>query len=193
MTREEEKSLVERVINGEEDAIRLFYEINKNVLYSTIHKFYFAREYGVDDYYQEFMLRLIEDDWRRLRMWRGDSKLSSYLVTMLRNFLMDEYRKSRPMEDENGLETIGEDPSDDIEDTIYIDTLRPYFQECLKSLSERDHEIINRAFIKDESVDEIADALGITEATYYTALHRAKKRLVERIKEEYPFLFEDDE
>ena len=97
------------------------------------------------------------------------------------------------MEDEKEIDAIGEDPSDDILDAIYIETLRLYFQECVKSLSERDREIINRAFIKDESAGDIADALGITKDTYYKALHDAKKRLVKLLKEEYPFHFEDDE
>ena len=197
MTLEEEKLLVEGVINNEENSIRLFLETYKNIVYSTIHGFSFAQDYGVDDYYQEFMVRLMDKDWRRLSLWEGNCRLSTYLVSILINFLKDETRKKRdayqinsPMEDESALDNMGEDPSDDIEANIYIEMLRACCQEYLKSFSDQDREIFNMVFIKDEDADEASDALGMTKGAYYTAFHRLKKRLKEGLEEEYHFLFE---
>jgi RNA polymerase sigma factor (sigma-70 family) len=184
--------LVERVVRGEQAAIVMFYEQYKKVIKATIRKFSFIREYEVEDYIQEFMVRLMDDNWRRLTMWKGNCRLSTYLVSILKNFLMDQRRKHRPMEDESALDAVGEDPTDDIEDTIFTKQVLPRSRKCLNSLSERDREIINRVLVKDDSADEVAEALGLAKATYYKALHDAKKRLAKCMKVEFPFLFEDD-
>ena len=184
--------LVERLVRGEKAAKVMFYEQYKNLIYATIRKFSFAQEHEIEDYFNDFWVRLSDNNWRRLTLWKGNCRLSTYLVSMLRNFLKDEYRKYRPMEDESAMDDVGEDPSDDIVRSIFTKEVRPYFRNCLKSLSERDREIINREFFKDESVIEIAEALGVTKETYYKALHDAKKRLKKCVKVEFPFLLEDD-
>jgi RNA polymerase sigma factor (sigma-70 family) len=184
--------LVKRLVRREQAAIVMFYEQYKNLIYGTIRKDSFAQEHEIEDYFNNFWVRLMENDCRRLTLWKGNCRLSTYLVSMLKNFFKDEGRKYRPMEVLSAKDDVGEDPRDDIVHSIFTKEVRPYFRNCLKSLSERDREIINRAFIKDESVDEIAEALGMTNATYYKALHDAKKRLKKCVKVEFPFLLEDD-
>ena len=71
LTRAEEKRLVDRVLAGDEEAIRDFYETYKGLFYSIIRRFRF-NEGDADDLFSQFIMRLVEDDWRRVRQWRGD-------------------------------------------------------------------------------------------------------------------------
>jgi RNA polymerase sigma-70 factor, ECF subfamily len=191
LTREEEKSLVERVLRHDSDATVLFYDQYKRLIYGTIRKWTFIQNHEVDDVFQEFFTRLMESNWRRLSAWQGNSALSTYLVSILVNYLRDQYRKSRPMEDEGAIDEISENPREDIENNLHHESLRGYLIKSLQNLPERDSEIINQTFFKDRSADEVAASLGITTEAYYVALHRAKERLTKDLKEQFPYLFED--
>jgi RNA polymerase sigma factor (sigma-70 family) len=189
---DEEQQLVERILRGDQDALSEFYEQYERLIYGTIRKFdFYAFDEG-DDYFNGFYVKLIEDDWRRLRAWRGDSRLSTYLCTILKNYLKDERRKKAPdPASPDTIDEISEDPFEEIEAEMDLITLRAHMKDCAEKLSDRDQEIFNRHFIKDEKTDDIADALGVNTNTYYRAVHNTKNRLINCLKKDYPFLFSE--
>lgn len=185
LTRDEEKDLADRFVLGDSKAQRMFFDQFKNLIYSTINKFSFVEKNEIDDYFNEFFIRLVVDDYKRIRQWDQRSRLSTYLVTLLRNYLIDEYRKKK----KNQAVTDDDEQLPSSEDNIYIQELLEYVRKAMDSLSERDREIINRKLLEDETPKEIADALGITKDAYYVALNRANKRLIKLLKKDYPQLF----
>jgi RNA polymerase sigma factor (sigma-70 family) len=190
LTREEEKSLVERVARSDKDAITIFYNQYKALIYSIIRRFSFVQSHEADDFFQDFFERLMEDNWRRLSAWEGNSALSTYLVGILKNYLIDQYRKFRPIDDEDAIDKLSENPIEKIENNLHHQSLRTYFIDSLQHLPDRDRAIINQTFIKDESAAEVAASLGITTNSYYVALLRARKRLTDDLRERFPHLFE---
>lgn len=194
LVREEEQSLINQVILGDPDAIRVFFKNYKKLIYHTIHGFKFIPKSEVDDYFNNFFVRLMEDEWRRLTLWRCDCSLSTYLVTILKNYLKDEGRKNRPETLDIDAANIPDTSTiEDMEHKLYIKDLMAYVDAARGSLSDRDRELINRTFFKNEEPDEISEALNINVNSYYVALHRAQKRLIELIQKEFPFLFGDNE
>ena len=194
LVREEEQNLINQVILGDSDAIRAFFEDYKKLIYHTIHGFSFISKSEVDDYFNNFFVKLMEDDWRRLTLWRRDCSLSTYLVTILKNYLKDESRKSRPeTQDIDDTKITDVSIIEDMEHKFYIKDLMSYIDDARESLSDRDRDLINRTFFKEEEPDEISEALNINVNSYYVALHRAQKRLIELTKKEFPFLFGDNE
>jgi RNA polymerase sigma factor (sigma-70 family) len=191
LTIDEERQLVEGIGRGDRDAISLFYEQYKSLFYGTIRKFTFIPYDEADDYFQEFFSRLMENDWRRLMAWRGDSRLSTYLVSSLRNYILDQKRKAVPVEsfDANEDELGSENPTGDMEDEMDKKTLLNHLKDCARQLSDRDQEIFNRHFVRDEDAAVIAEALGVSMNAYYQAIHNTKSRLSRCLETEFPFLF----
>ena len=48
---------------------------------------------GHDDIYQEVLLRLVEDDYRRLRAYKGEGSFSGYVRRLVRNLCEDQARR----------------------------------------------------------------------------------------------------
>jgi RNA polymerase sigma factor (sigma-70 family) len=192
LDREEEQNHINQVILRDPDAVRTFVAQYKNLFYSTINGFSFVARSEVDDYFSAFFVRLFEDDCRRLTLWNRDCKLSTYLVTILKNYLKDENRKTRPiMENIEDDEAKTESSDENIEHNLYIRDLLKNVGDSIASLTERDQDLINRTFLKEEDAADIADALGINVNAYYQAISRAQKRLLDHIREEFPFLIEE--
>jgi RNA polymerase sigma factor (sigma-70 family) len=184
--------LIKKICSHRDDtAAEPFYEHCKPLVYGYIFKKFSSMQVSdVDDAFHGFFEKLMGDGWRRLCAWRRDSAASTYLLQILKNYLSDQYRKNRPMDDESAIEDIGEDPRMDIENAQHLDQLRPAISEAMQSLSDRDREIIQRMY-SDESADQIADAFGMSKATYYKASFDAKKRLKAQMMEEFPEFFEN--
>jgi RNA polymerase sigma factor (sigma-70 family) len=183
--------LIKRICNHhDDDAAVPFYEHCRPLVYGYIFKkFSSMQQSDVDDAFQGFFEKLMGNGWRRLCAWRQDSAASTYLLQILKNYLSDQYRKNRPMDDESAIEDLGEDPRDDLENSLHMDQLRPAIRGAMETLSDRDREIIQRMF-SDESANQIADAFGMSKATYYKACYDAKKRLKAQMMEEFPEFFE---
>lgn len=187
--REKDKILVNRILVGDEGAAELFYERYKNLIYGSIHKHAFIAKDEVDDRFQEFFGRLIEDDWRRLRAWRGDSKLSSYLVSILRNFLLDAHRKSRLTVSLDEIAEPATEPFEEIEADLDLSTGRTGLAECVQALSDRDRNLYAKHFVEEMSASDMAAALGMQRNAVYKAIHDAKTRLVRCLQAKFPSYF----
>jgi RNA polymerase sigma-70 factor, ECF subfamily len=173
-------------------AAERFYERSKNLVYGFIRRKYSSMQTSdVDDAFHGFFEKLVKDNWRRLCAWQGPAAASTYLITILRNFLIDEYRRARPTEDESAIENIGDDPTDRIEHEFLLREIQPALLKAIEKLPDRDGDIINRTLIAEESAEQLASYFGLTKNAYYAAYHRAKQRLSTVMKKEFAEYFED--
>jgi RNA polymerase sigma factor (sigma-70 family) len=187
-----EQELVDKVLEGDRNAITTFFETYRRLVYGVILKSQFDQS-NADDLFQEFFKRLMENDWRKLRGWNAQSRLSTYLVSILRNFLIDEARKKKDtvaLDDERALST---DPMKEAEKKMDLRTLKQKLAECCRKLPERDQKIYARRFVDEASTTQIAEEMGLTPNATYQAIHSTKARLTRCMKEEYPFLFSETE
>ena len=145
----------------------------------------------VDDAFHGFFEKLVKDNWRRLCAWQGPAAASTYLVTILRNYLIDEHRKKKPTESEEAFQHIGTDPTESIEDAQYQREIQPALFEAIDNLPGRDGEIIKRTLVAEETAEQIADYFSLTTNAYYAAYHRAKQRLSTIMKSDFAEYFED--
>ncbi len=185
-------SLIGRICANRDDAAaERFYNRSKNLVYGFIRNKYTSMQTSdVDDAFHGFFEKLVKENWRRLCAWQGPAAASTYLISILKNFLIDEYRKTRPTEDETAFQNIGYDPTNSIDEAQYQSEIQPALIEAIGKLPGRDGEIINRTLVAEESAEQIASDLGLTTNAYYAAYHRAKQRLCTIMKNEYSEYFE---
>ena len=75
-----------------------------------------------------------------------------------------------------------EDPSDDPEIVLEKKDKSVLIRECLKGLSAEHREIVDLVYYHEKSVEEVAEIVGIPEATVKTRMFYARKKLAELLK-----------
>jgi RNA polymerase sigma-70 factor (ECF subfamily) len=85
--------------------------------------------------------------------------------------------------DEETAEQI-EDHADDPETALAKKDKGSALQQCLARLSADHREIIDLVYYHERSVEEVAEIVGIPEATVKTRMFYARKKLSELLKEQ---------
>ena len=202
LSREEEIELIEGFRQRKPDLVKQFLDQYERLLKHQLLAAYFINTENLNDYYNEFIILLLADDCRRLRLWRKECKLSTWLATVVGNYIRDEGRihKRQPKTEEyievDSTPTSGrgrpkpvppvfQEPTD----PIFTKQIIIVVKDAIKKLRKREREVIERTLFQHEDAQKIADDLGITLTNYYAILSRAKKHVRVIVGEEAPHLF----
>lgn len=154
----DERSLVLRLIDGDEDAFCELYASYKNRLIYFAMRFLRSREYAEDVFQDAFTVI-----WQGRRFINPDTSFSSYLYTIVRNRVLNQLRD---LDNQDKLkEQILAQAVDYTEDTkhrIMADDLRHLIACAMQQLTVRQREVFRMSREKQMSHQEIADALGIS-------------------------------
>ena len=154
----DERSLVLRLIDGDEDAFCELYASYKNRLIYFAMRFLKSREYAEDVFQDAFAVI-----WQGRRFINPDTSFSSYLYTIVRNRVLNQLRD---LDNQDKLkEQILAQAVDYTEDTkhrIMADDLRHLIACAMQQLTVRQREVFRMSREKQMSHQEIADALGIS-------------------------------
>ena len=85
--------LVDRLLRNAPGAFDLFYRRHERLIYHCLRTR--ADTADVADLFQSFFERLVERDYRVLKLWQRGTSLPIYLSKVIRNFVVDFYRKKR--------------------------------------------------------------------------------------------------
>ena len=142
-----ERSLVIRLIAGDEDAFCELYAAYKNRLIYFAMRFLKSREYAEDIFQDAFTVI-----WESRRFINPDASFSSYLYTIMRNRILNQLRE-RASEDRLKEQT---------NNAIIANDLQRLVSQALEQLTSRQREIFEMSREKQMSHKEIAEALGIS-------------------------------
>jgi RNA polymerase sigma-70 factor (ECF subfamily) len=179
---QDEPELIARIKSGEKE---LFYDLirphQRSVFIAALA--ILRNEADAEDAAQEAILKA----FTRLEQFRGDSKFGTWLVQVAVNEARMRRRKDhleimKPLEDRRNEE--GEFTPQDFTDwreipseTLERKQVRRALANALASLPEKYREVFILRDVKQLSIEETAQALGITEATVKTRLLRARLML----------------
>ena len=123
------------------------------------------------------------DVWRQAGRFEGRSAVTTWLLSIARFKALSALRR-RPEEelDEETAAAI-EDPADDPEVALEKKDKSAILRKCLTALSAEHREIIDLVYYHEKSVEEVAEIVGIPEATVKTRMFYARKKLAEILKE----------
>ena len=154
----EERSLILRLIGGDEDAFCELYATYKNRLISFAMRFLKSREYAEDVFQDAFTVV-----WQSRRFINPDASFSSYLYTIMRNRILNQLRNAA--NEEKLKESILSQALDYTEDTkreVMLNDLKSLISHALQQLTPRQREIFEMSREAQLSHKEIADKLGIS-------------------------------
>lgn len=171
---ENDGALLARMVRGDTSAHRSFFDRHHAGVTSFLRLR--LRDPGLCD---EITSDVFFDVWRGASSYRGEAPVSSWLLGIARLKLLSAHRArgSRnaliPTAPEVIERTAGEDPEASL---AAREELRRLLR-LLSLLPERQRDVVTLAFLEQHSYEEIAQLLGISEATVKMRVHRARARL----------------
>ncbi len=131
---------------------------------------------------EDLISEVFLDVWRQAGRFEARSAVSTWLLAIARFKALSALRK-RPDEELDEETAAGiEDTSDTPEVALQKKDKGEVLKECLKSLSAEHREVIDLVYYHEKSVEEVAEIVGIPEATVKTRMFYARKRLSELLK-----------
>ena len=180
----DEKALVLRLIDGDEDAFCELYAAYKGRLIYFAMRFLKSREHAEDVFQDAFTVI-----WQSRRFINPDASFSSYLYTIVRNRVLNQLRD---LDNQNKLKehvlAQAVDYTDETKNEILANDLRQLILRALQQLTPRQREIFEMSREEGMSNAEIAALSDISEQTVKNHLSAALKSLREELRK-YNYLF----
>jgi RNA polymerase sigma-70 factor (ECF subfamily) len=177
-----DSALIERLQNGDEDALEDLFNLYSPKLYNVAHKIL-----GDVADTQEVIQDVFWTAYRKAKTFRGTAQLSTWLYRLTVNAALGKIRrskKSKEVEYDEFLPKFEEDghhavrPVVDWSNALEEDCARREIQELLKQaldlLSPLDRSIVVLSDLEGLPDKEIAAAVSITVPAVKTRLHRAR-------------------
>jgi RNA polymerase sigma-70 factor (ECF subfamily) len=107
------------------------------------------------------------------------TNVSAWITVVASNRVRDQYRRKDA--EQRALAKVGLDPESiaDAQRMLDVDVMS-----ALAELPLQQRQVCTLHYLMDQSVDTIAEGLGVTPGTVKTQLHRARKALAARLRRE---------
>lgn len=115
--------------------------------------------------------------WKKADSFEGRSAVSTWILGIARNRLMDEIRRRGRRHFDELDETTPDDESVDAPAALAAADDAGHVEECMGRLNEAQREAVHLAFYEDLTYGEIAELAGCPEGTVKTRIYHAKKAL----------------
>ena len=173
-----DEMLLESIAAGEKTAMHVLYARHNVRVYRFILRIVSDTSVAEDLVSQVFL-----DVWRTAGQFEGRSQVSTWMLaiarfkalTALRNRRHEDIEQEEVLQIADGADT----PEAAMDRSQTASTLR----EVIAQLSPAHREIIDLVYYHEKSVEEVAQIIGIPQATVKTRMFYARKHLAELLKE----------
>jgi RNA polymerase sigma-70 factor, ECF subfamily len=165
-----DEALIKRIAGGDQLAMRTLYARHRIPLYRWLLRIV-RNETVAEDLLSDVFL----DVWRQAASFEGRASVSTWLLAIARYKALSARRARVDMEDERITSTIA-DPADTpaaLQEKRRGELLR----ESLAKLSPEHSEVIDLVYYHGKSVKEVAEIVGVGEATVKTRMFYARRKL----------------
>jgi RNA polymerase sigma-70 factor (ECF subfamily) len=173
-----DETLVGLIAQGDKDAMRLLMaRHNARVLRFLMR---FVRNEATAE---ELLNEVFIEVWRHAGRFESRSQVSTWILAIARFKALAALRRRQPDElDDDAFEAI-EDTADDPEIAIQKTQRSAILQDCLKQLSIAHREVVDLFYYQDQSIEEVAETIGVPQSTVKTRVFYARRRIAELMAE----------
>jgi RNA polymerase sigma-70 factor (ECF subfamily) len=171
--------LIGRIANGDRLAMQVLFARHHVRVYRFVLRLV-RNEATAEDLVSEVFLEL----WRSAGKFEGRSAASTWMLSIARFKALSSLRRRSEQElDEEKAETIADD-ADDPEAAMEKKDTGEILRKAIGALSAEHREIVDLVYYHEKSVEEVAQIVGIPEATVKTRMFYARKKLGELLKQQ---------
>jgi RNA polymerase sigma-70 factor, ECF subfamily len=169
--------LIVRIAQGDRLAMQVLFARHHVRVYRFVLRLV-RNEASAEDLISEVFL----DVWRQADRFEGRSAVSTWLLAIARFKALSSMRRKPDEELDDEAAGAIEDTSDTPEVSLQKKDKSELLRGCLEQLSREHREVIDLVYYHEKSVEEVAEIVGIPEATVKTRMFYARKKLSELLK-----------
>jgi RNA polymerase sigma-70 factor, ECF subfamily len=170
-----DEMLIQRIAQGDRLAMRTLFGRHRVALYRWLLRLV-RDEALAEDLLSEVFL----DVWRQAAAFEARSSVSTWLLAIARYKALSARRRRADAELDKVAATVA-DPADNPEVVLEKKDRAVQLRQSLASLSPEHGEVIDLVYYHDKSVKEVAEIVGVAEATVKTRMFYARKKLAEMV------------
>jgi RNA polymerase sigma-70 factor (ECF subfamily) len=168
--------LIRRIANGDQLAMRTLFARHRLAIYRWLLRLV-DDEALADDLLSDVFL----DVWRKASSFERRSSVSTWLLAIARHKALSARRRRRDVELNNDLASTVADPADNPELVLERKNREELLRHSLARLSPEHGEVIDLTYYHGKSIKEIAEIIGINEATVKSRTFYARKKLAQLV------------
>ena len=172
-----DKALITRIAAGDRSAMQALFGQYRVALYRWL-----LRLVDDDALAEDLLSEVFLDVWRQAASFEGRSSVSTWLLAIARYKALSARRRRTDAElDEATVATVP-DIVDDPEVALQKKNQAEALRQSLPRLLLEHREVIDLAYYHGRTVKEIAEIVGINEATVKTRMFYARRKLAELVE-----------
>jgi RNA polymerase sigma-70 factor (ECF subfamily) len=172
------------VLNGDHQAYAGLVTRYQNYVFTLAFRFVKNRE-DAEELSQDIFVKA----YKALRDFKGNSKFSTWLYMIVNNTCITFLRKKKLQVhslDQDGVFEVADSVDSGLRANMVETKSRVNMvNQAINLLSPDDAEVITLFYKSEQSLDEIAQILGIEQNTAKVRLHRARTRLKEKMEKHF--------
>jgi RNA polymerase sigma-70 factor, ECF subfamily len=167
-----DEMLIRRIAEGDQLAMRTLFGRHRVPLYRWL-----LRLVGEEALAEDLLSDVFLDVWRQAASFEARSSVSTWLLAIARYKALSARRRRTDAELDEKIASKVADPADDPEVVLQKKTRAELLRHALARLSPEHGEVIDLVYYHGKSVKEVAEIIGIAEATVKTRMFYARKKL----------------
>ena len=183
-----DRELIEKILSNDTQAWEFFVVQYTSVIEKAITQTlgYNSQGYVIEEIGEitnDIFLSLLENDYRRLRQFRGDSKLSTWLFRVSENRTKDLLKKQKvlldiiSLEEKDTKELQIPDNRPSIADQLErLEVVRALFTELQDRLSNQEKSFLQLHYFQEKPLSAVAAEMHISIDNIYVIKHRVKNK-----------------
>ena len=168
--------LIRRIAEGDQLAMRTLFGRHRVPLYRWL-----LRLVGNEALAEDLLSEVFLDVWRQAATFEARSSVSTWLLAIARYKALSARRRRTDAELDETIASSMADPADDPEVVLQKKTRAELLRHSLARLSPEHGEVIDLVYVHGKSVKEVAEIVGIAEATVKRRMFYARKKLADLV------------
>ena len=181
--------LINQIIAGDTNAFTLLVDRYKDLVFTLALRMLKNRE-EAEEVSQDTFIKT----YRSLHKFKGDSKFSTWIYKVAYNSCLDQIKKNKKHLNNVEINEFTEHQvktMDNAFDALVEEERNQLIQDCLHVLPSDDSFLLTLYYFEEQSLDEIANIVGLTANNVKVKIFRSRKKLAHILKERLePEIFE---
>ncbi|MEA5427003.1 RNA polymerase sigma factor [Arcicella lustrica] len=176
-TKETDNQIIQRILTGDQSGYRELANRHKDYAFTVAYKIVGTREDAEEVSQDAFM-----QAFHALPSFNQEAKFTTWFYRIVFNAALMFKRKKIIVAEDISISEAAQQAPADTSDNLKVNEQKKYIQKALNQLSADDVTMITLFYLKEQSLEEIAQIVGISAETAKVKLCRARKRLAEEMK-----------
>lgn len=170
--------LIRLIAKGDKDAIRLLYARHSVRVFRFL-----VRMTNNDATAEDLVSEVFTEVWRSAGRFEGRSQVTTWILGIARFKAMSAMRRRTFEALDDDVAASVADTADNPEAVMQNADRCAILQSCLKALSSAHRQVIDLIYYHGQSIEEVAEVVGIPQNTVKTRVFHARKRIAELMAE----------